>query len=549
MHLADLHGVGCGDYGIDEKPGQQAQPGVGATAKGVPDELLRFLFQAMHGIQQNNAAPGGIVAGAQKILQPLQHGIVSAHPVQIPVVLLAGFFQLPGHVEQGAVQHPGARQIDGYHQGTARHGARLRIAIDLRQRLESVSDFTLLPKGPYGYRLVLDLQGAAEHRAAPPPGDLVVAIDAGHGGRDPGASGHGFLEKHLVLGTARILARHISAEPGYRALLVRHRDRYISLAERTRIARDQDADLFISLHVDSFGRRSARGVSVYALSRDGATSELARLVAERENSVEGGGQGAEDDSQLADMLADFSMSDAQWTSALLGRSVLRRLGEVSLVHKKRVERANFMVLRGARTPALLIELGFVSNRTDARLLSRSDHQRKLAQAIFNGIEDYFQRGGGARRADAVVVQAGDTLSGLAQTYGVSAAALRAANNLRGDGIRVGQRLRIPDGRASSRRVRRGDTLSEIAEAHGVSLAALRSANDLRSDRIRVGQVLRIPPPGARPRTLRVRRGDTLSELAEAHGVSLAALRSANNLRGDRIHIGQQLRIPPPRDSE
>ena len=437
---------------------------------------------------------------------------------------------------------------------TARHGARLRIAIDLGRELESVSDFTLLPKGPYGHRLVLDLQGVAGRKAQPPPpGDLVVAIDAGHGGRDPGASGHGLLEKHLVLGTARILARHISGQPGYQAHLVRRRDRYIALAERTRIARDKGADLFISLHADSFGRRSARGASVYALSRDGATSEVARLVAERENSVERTGAGAAaggaEDAHLAGMLADFSMSDAQWTSAHLGKSVLRRLGQVTRVHKKRVERANFMVLRGARTPALLIELGFISNRADARLMSRKDHQRDLAQAIFNGIEDYFQRGGGRRRADAVVVQVGDTLSELAQEYGVSAAQLRAANNIRGNLIRVGQRLRIPGPGASSRRVRAGDTLSELAQEYGVSIAALRSANNLSGDAIRIGQQLRIPDQHSRQRTLRVRAGDTLSELAQEYGVSIAALRSANNLSGDAIRIGQQLRIPPPKGTE
>ncbi len=357
--------------------------------------------------------------------------------------------------------------------------------LDLSEAVNPKS-FVLPPNQQYGDRLVVDLFDQSPRRAGslPTPSeptasplpqtptrsaseggdrDVIVAIDAGHGGEDPGAIGHGGArEKEVVLAIARDLKRLIDAEPGFRGELVRTGDYFIPLRRRTEIARQHNADLFVSIHADAFTRASANGASVFALSDRGATSETARLLADRENRSDliGGVGGVSLDNKdqvLASVLLDLSMTATLSASLDVGQQVLSSVGQINRLHKPRVEQAGFMVLKSPDIPSILVETGFISNPGEARKLVTRDHQQSMARAIFTGVKGYFHRN---------------------PPPGTRVAAMKAEGRL-AQGPR-------------EHTVRRGDSLSAIANIYQVSLASLRDANDLSSDRIRVGQVLKVP---------------------------------------------------------
>lgn len=365
-----------------------------------------------------------------------------------------------------------------------RDGDGLRVVLDLSEQVNPKS-FVLPPNQQYGDRLVVDLfdngrptaslpQPAAPSasplpqtptRSAAEAGnrDIVIAIDAGHGGEDPGAIGHGGArEKEVVLAIARDLKRLIDAEPGFRGELVRTGDYFIPLRRRTEIARQHNADLFVSIHADAFTRASANGASVFALSDRGATSETARLLADRENRSDliGGVGGVSLDNKeqvLASVLLDLSMTATLSASLDVGQQVLSSVGQVNRLHKPRVEQAGFMVLKSPDIPSILVETGFISNPGEARKLVTRSHQQAMARAIYTGVRGYFHRN---------------------PPPGTRIAALKAGGQLA-----QGPRQHT---------VRRGDSLSMIANIYQVSLASLRAANDLSTDQIRVGQVLNVP---------------------------------------------------------
>lgn len=346
-----------------------------------------------------------------------------------------------------------------------RDGDDLRIVLDLQQQLRPRS--FLLPSGAGKKdRLVVDLY--AQKRVLPvavvpdmPVGkrDIIVAIDAGHGGEDPGALGPGKLrEKDVVLAISRELERRLRAEPGYRPLLVRKGDYYIPLNQRREIARKHRADIFISVHADAFRKKTVSGASVFALSRSGATSEMAGFLAASENKSDriGGVALSNKDDMLAGVLYDLSMTANLDDSLAVGREVVKSMGSVAKLHKANVEQANFVVLRSVDIPSILVETGFISNPKEARRLASRAHQGNIAGAIFRGVTRYFEasppkdslvaarklgRASGAARMH--VVDAGDTLSQIAQRYRVSVASLRRSNGLTSDSIRIGQKLNIP----------------------------------------------------------------------------------------------------------
>lgn len=332
----------------------------------------------------------------------------------------------------------------------------VRIVLDL-ESLATVKSFLIRPSGQYGHRLVLDLQSSANKAPAPvkkapdEPQALVIAIDAGHGGEDPGAIGPaGTYEKHVVLGVARKLAQLIEKEPGMQPVLIRTGDYYVDLRGRTRKAREARADIFISLHADSVAHRGASGSSVYTLSARGASTETARLLADRENAADLiGGVSLEDkDDQLATVLLDLSRAATIEASVALAGSILGRLDSVGKLHKTGVEQAGFAVLKSLDMPSVLVELAFISNPAEERRLKSNDHQWRLARSILAGLQDYRDKHMPQRRmAEAQrrehVVRSGDTLSGIASRYAVSLDALRSVNALAGDTIPVGQRLLIP----------------------------------------------------------------------------------------------------------
>jgi N-acetylmuramoyl-L-alanine amidase len=294
--------------------------------------------------------------------------------------------------------------------------------------------------------------------------DIIVAIDAGHGGEDPGAVGYRRTkEKTVVLKIAKELARLLEAEPGYKPYLTRTGDYYIPLRDRTRKARDANADLFISIHADAFRNSQAHGSSVFVLSERGASSEEARYLAEKENEADlvGGVSLGDKDDHVAMTLLDLSMTATRGSSLSVGTSILKRMDTISRLHKKEVGEAAFMVLKAPDIPALLIETGFISNPGEAKKLATSRYQKKMAREIFIGLTQYFdeeppegsyvawkKKGGSTNLASSNVarrytIQRGDTLSHIAQKHKVSVTDIRRLNGIKNNRIQVGQKIKLP----------------------------------------------------------------------------------------------------------
>ena len=346
-----------------------------------------------------------------------------------------------------------------------RHAARnhrdLRVVFDLRKPVRPRS-FLLKPNKQYGYRLVVDLYDKGDpkealkesiKRLAPrDPNklrDLVIAIDAGHGGEDPGTIGHkGTHEKDVVLAIAKELNRQLKREGGMRPVMVRRGDYYVGLRRRMKIAREQRADLFVSIHADSFKDPRVRGSSVYVLSRNGASSEAARWLAEQENAADlvGGVSLDDKDDLLASVLLDLSQTATLSASTDVGTSVLKQLGSLGKTHKRRVQRAGFMVLKSPDIPSILVETAFLSNPKEEIRLNDRAHQRKMAKALVAGVRRYFQHNappGTRLAARSHIIARGDTLGGIAGIYGVSLRDLRKVNAINGSDIKIGQTLAIP----------------------------------------------------------------------------------------------------------
>ncbi|OEY67860.1 N-acetylmuramoyl-L-alanine amidase [Marinobacter sp. X15-166B] len=356
-----------------------------------------------------------------------------------------------------------------------RNGNDLRVVLDLNSEMKARS-FQLKPNEQYGHRLVVDLideRGAAK-AASPTPTvsaagvgkrDIVVVIDPGHGGEDPGAIGPGgTFEKDIVLSLSKKLADLINSKPGYAAKLTRTGDYYIGLRERTRLARQHNADLFISVHADAFRTPKPRGASVFALSQRGATSETARWLASTENSADliGGVGGVSlngKDDTLAGVLLDLSMTASINASVGVGSHVLRQLGGITRLHKPGVEQAAFVVLKSPDIPSILVEAGFISNPREERMLKSGQHRDKLARAVFSGIQSYFEATPPPGTLLAWNKQQGSTAGGR---------------------------------QASQYQIRRGDTLSAVARRNRITVNELMRYNGLNDDRVVIGQTLRIP---------------------------------------------------------
>jgi N-acetylmuramoyl-L-alanine amidase len=347
-----------------------------------------------------------------------------------------------------------------------RHGApdknTLRIVLDLESK-SGIKSFMLDPTGTYGYRLVVDLfpenrnQGRNSVKQLndyqKTNRDVVIAIDAGHGGEDPGATGKGRTrEKDVVLAIAKELKRTIDAKPGMSGVLIRGGDYYIPLRDRFEKARKHRADLFVSIHADAFKNRKVSGSSVFVLSRRGASSEFARRLAASENSADliGGVTLKGRDDMLASVLLDLSQSATMEASHAVADSVFSSLKGMGKTHKNHVEHANFMVLKSPDVPSILVETAFISNPSEEKRLKNPAWQKKIANNIGNGIQDYFYLSpppgtwiAANRQPVKYRVVRGDTLGEIADRYRVSLYSLRRANGLKSDTIRVGAELLIP----------------------------------------------------------------------------------------------------------
>lgn len=307
---------------------------------------------------------------------------------------------LSGDFSQLVLNNTVIRSIRSGHYG---HGD-TRIVLDLSESVQ-LNSFQLPPQDGQGHRLVLDLKTAAplQIAAAPiidkahPKRDIIVVVDPGHGGKDPGAVGaKGEREKDVVLSIAQLLAKRLKREKGFDVKLVRNDDFFVPLRKRVEIARKHNADMFISVHADAAPRLTASGASVYCLSEGGATSATARFMAQRENGADLLGATSllnlkDKDPMLAGVILDMSMNATIAASLQLGSTVLGSLAGITTLHQKRVEQAGFAVLKSPDVPSILVETGFISNARDSQRLVTARHQQAVADGLFEGLQRYFQK--------------------------------------------------------------------------------------------------------------------------------------------------------------
>jgi N-acetylmuramoyl-L-alanine amidase len=368
-------------------------------------------------------------------------------------------------LKDSSLQH--SLGFDQEHAGvisSVRHGGpekdTLRVVLDL-SRDSQVKSFLLDPTGQYDYRLVIDLYPEGQARntvkqiadVQKTDRNVVIAIDAGHGGEDPGATGRNRTrEKDVVLAIARRLKDAIDARPGMRGVLIRTGDYYVPLRDRFEKARAHRADLFVSIHADAFRDSRPEGSSVFVLSRRGASSEYARRIAASENNSDlvGGVTLRDKDDMLASVLLDLSQSATMEASDLVAETVFASLDAMGKTHKKHVERANFMVLKSPDVPSILVETAFISNPAEERRLKDPAWQKRMAETITDGIQDYFYLSpppgtwiAANRQPVRHRVVRGDTLGEIASRYRVSLYSIRRANGLKTDTIRIGAELLIP----------------------------------------------------------------------------------------------------------
>ena len=344
-----------------------------------------------------------------------------------------------------------------------RPNGKLRVVLDLTGDVRSRS-FRAGPNSQYGDRLVIDLTRAdnlqpvkratEEYRSGR---DIVIAVDAGHGGYDPGAIGRRSKEKDLNLAISKELARRIDAEPGMQALLIRSSDVFVELRDRIAKARKNNADLFISIHADAFHDSRVNGASVFALNLKGANDEAARQLERRETApVNVGGVSLHDyDEVVASVLLDISQKESLSVSLDVGAKVSREMSKVAKMHSKEVKQKSLLVLKAPDMPSILVETGFISNASEEKKLINKKHQARLASAVLAGIKSYFYTNPPPDTRIAIetrrtsssqvsyVINSGDTISQIAERYNVTPAEIRRANKLLTNKIRVGQTLSIP----------------------------------------------------------------------------------------------------------
>lgn len=334
-----------------------------------------------------------------------------------------------------------------------------RVVLDLKKEYQ-LAVFPLSPAGQYGNRLVIDLydrKRTSQVAKAPANNqrDIVIGIDAGHGGEDPGSIGpKGTYEKRVTLAIAKKLQKMINKEKGMRAVMIRSGDYYVDIDKRTRIARKNSVDFLVSIHADAFRTSQPSGASIWIVSSRRAESELARWLDNRQKNSEllGGGGGViktTEDDNLAKTLADMNREHSLEVSISMATKVLKELKKVTKLHKKTPQYKSLGVLKSSDIPSMLVETGFISNHKEEKNLMWSKHQTRLANAMFVGIKSYFLdfppqgtyfASNGYRKHK---VRSGESLSVLAKRYQTSIKDIKTANNLSSNVVKVGQTLKIP----------------------------------------------------------------------------------------------------------
>lgn len=345
-----------------------------------------------------------------------------------------------------------------------------RIVIDLKKGIKPLI-FSLPPTGPYGDRLVVDLPKHAKKvvRKAPKKTvvktaqdkakqkrDIIIAIDAGHGGEDPGSIGaSGRYEKTATLAIAKMLAARLNKVKGIKAVMTRTSDYYVGINKRSSIARKASSDLLLSIHADAFTSKQPHGASILVLSNRRANTEIGRVLENNERHSELlGGVGEiiesnENGKYLARTLIDMSMENAKVESYNIATDILKRLGKITYLHKKKPVLASLGVLKSPDFPSLLIETGFISNPAEEKKLFNKAHRIKMVDAIYQAVTKYFREKApegtyfSNYRPKTHKVVRGDSLSVLARRYKTSISAIKKANKMKSNGLRIGQTLKIP----------------------------------------------------------------------------------------------------------
>jgi len=467
-----------------------------------------------------------------------------------------------------------------------------RLVVDLK-KASKAKVFTLPPAKPYGHRLVIDLPHqapvVAEKMAssenivqAPNAGrDVIIAVDAGHGGDDPGALGQFSYEKKVTLEIAKKLQARINHQTGMRAFLIRDGDYYINLNKRSELAVKGKADFLVSIHADGFTSSKPSGASVWILSDRRANSEMGRRIERHEVHSEllgGKGEIAESASSvpfLNKVFFDMSKSNSMQVGSDVAHLVVNEFKTFTKLHKKVPVGASLAVLKSPYIPSILVEAGFITNHREERLLNQAEYQSKVANAVYKGIFKHFTESpphdslfAQKKRAIKHTVRSGESLSILAGRYSVSASELKSYNQLKSSALRIGQVLRIPPNyelvvkadpvstqpnivaptvyQSHTHSVKRGESLSVIASRYGLSTTELKNYNQLRSTSLAVGQEIKIPGnkvTPAQPTVHIVKRGESLSVIAARYGQSSDALKRHNNLRSTALAVGQKIKIP------
>ena len=470
-----------------------------------------------------------------------------------------------------------------------------RLVFEMKKKVTpQIFKLAPTPGGQYGHRLVIDMphgasstKSTASNTSSKPnsvsrdasqlagSADIVVAIDAGHGGEDPGSIGPTRkYEKHATLAISKKIADQINAVPGMKAVLTRRSDYYVNLNKRSEIARKNKAHLLVSIHADAFHSPKPRGGSVFVLNTRRANTEIARWVENHEEQSQLLGGAGEvlaknnSDKNVSQTLLDLQFSHSQKEGYKVATKILREMSRVGVhLHKKEPVNASLAVLKSPDIPSVLVETGFISNPTEEKLLFQRSHQDKLARALSKAIVQYFEANPPegtlfANRGKAIKhkVSRGESLSLIAKKYGSSTKAIMQANKLKSSNIAIGQVLTIPGSSGSvsvpvvsnpvetktvTHVVQKGDYLGKIAARYKVSVADIKRENKLKSDTLKLGQKLKITV-SMKDQPLRkhkVQRGEFLGKIASKYGVSVSSLRKANNLRSDELAIGQVLIIP------
>lgn len=554
---------------------------------------------------------------------------------------------------------------------TPPQGGTLRLVMELSQRVNAKA--VTESRGGNKYQVVLTIKPQSgssrssattnsrqELRSTPGRSSerIVIAIDPGHGGQDPGAIGkNGLREKQVTIAIATKLRDLLNRDGNFKAVMTRERDYFISVGGRSEIARGKDAQLLVSIHADAAPNRSAKGASVWVLSNRRANSEMGRWLEDHEKQSEllgGAGEvlsGNNNDRYLSQTVLDLQFGHSQRVGYDVASRVLREMGRISPLHKRRPEHASLGVLRSPDIPSLLVETGFISNPTEERLLGSSSHQTKVATAIYHGIRSYYRDHPAARstpapqpparsssvsqpepvrssasssvsskapvvdidqpgpivekapvktsssaaKAQVHVVKRGETLTRIAEQYDTDVVTLKRLNRMKSGELLVGQKLKLPSAASSSsaevtesrprppvvdqpepvvesraaasatsvHTVTRGETLLRIAEKYDTTLAELRSLNNLKRDQVNVGQKLKVPsgkaasapvssksaadsskaPSRGKLEVYQVQRGDTLGKIAARYAVSMETIKFANQMHNNQVQVGQKLKIP------